>query len=417
MSSTARHRVVLNNASALLAVQIASHIFPFLLLPYLTRVLGASIYGVVAFALSLTQLACILTDYGFALSATYAISTHRDDKQYVASVLGGVFLCKIALLLTATLALMGYALATQKYVNHSDLLLWMLLPLLGQTFQPFWFFQGVEKMVRVTIYSMGSRVVYVGLVFLLVHNSTDAWKIPIAYGCAQISLAALSIWQIYKEGYRIALPDFKTVYRLMHDSTGFFWARAAVAMYTSGGAFFLGLFSTPLQVAYYAAAEQLYRAAQSLLSPMAQALYPHMAKHRNFALLFRTIRWMEIVCIGGCVIGVAAGPWLITFLFGPQFSASYPVLVIFLIILAITTPSILLGYPFLGALGKASLANTSVFVAGILQLVLLAGAYVLGQTSAISVVWCVMIVEALVLSLRAYWGQREYRKYLRSVAK
>src|SRR5690606_19873322 len=99
--------------------------------------------------------------------------------------------------------------------------------------------------------------------------------------------AAIGMLMMWRLGCRLTWPGWSFVRETLSQSVMFFWSRAAVSTYTAGGAFFLGLFSTPLQVAHYSAAEQLYRGAQSLFQPLSQALYPHMAKHRNFNLFFR----------------------------------------------------------------------------------------------------------------------------------
>jgi PST family polysaccharide transporter len=75
----------------------------------------------------------------------------------------------------------------------------------------------------------------------------------------------------------------------------------------------------------------------------------------------------------------------------------------------INTPSVLIGYPLLGALGQAAKANRSVMIAGLLQIVLLGVCFTLGWTQALQIAITVLVVEAIVLMLRAKWGQEEYR--------
>ncbi|MBK7298995.1 MAG: oligosaccharide flippase family protein [Moraxellaceae bacterium] len=65
---------VTKNVSALGVMQIANYVVPLLLLPFLARQLGIEAFGVVAITFASIQLVMVLTDYGFSLSATYAIS-------------------------------------------------------------------------------------------------------------------------------------------------------------------------------------------------------------------------------------------------------------------------------------------------------------------------------------------------------
>lgn len=405
---------VLSNARALLIIQVANQLLPFLLVPYLTRTLGVDIYGVVAFGLALVQVACIVTDYGFNLSVTLNISQRRDDVTHVNRVIGAVYLSKTVLLFFVMLAVIAFALLNSKYAAHSTFLLVLCLPLVAQTFLPVWFFQGIEKMAYITVFTVISRIAYVLMVFAFVSDASDYVWLAIVNGVSQLLAVGLALMLMLKEGYRPAWPGVRYAIDVTRKSTEFFLSRAAVSTYTAGGAVFLGLVSTPLQVGYYAAAEQLYRGAQSLFAPLSQALYPNMARTRNFTLLFRISRWATAICIFGVAFGVIFGKWIIVLLFGPAFSPTYTVLLVLLVTLAVNTPSVLLGYPLLGALGQARVANLSVLIAGVIQLVLLAICFASGLTQAFHVALTVLIVETIVLILRIYWGRREHYAWQRT---
>lgn len=97
MISSGTKRLAANTGA--LFLQLANYILPFLLIPFLTRTLGVSLYGVVAFGLAIVQLACIFTDFGFSLSATRQIATCSHDKILVKKIVGAVHVCKLLLLI------------------------------------------------------------------------------------------------------------------------------------------------------------------------------------------------------------------------------------------------------------------------------------------------------------------------------
>ena len=63
-------KTFINNTIALYAMNIVKLIFPFLTLPYLTRVLSTSGYGVVTYVKAVIVYAQLFIDFGFMLSAT-----------------------------------------------------------------------------------------------------------------------------------------------------------------------------------------------------------------------------------------------------------------------------------------------------------------------------------------------------------
>jgi PST family polysaccharide transporter len=403
-------RKVFSNAGALFIIQIASYILPFLMIPYLTRVLGASMYGVIAFALAIVQIACVITDYGFGLSATHQVAKQQTNRAALRNILSAVTICKIGLI-APVIGLLSMFICIQDKYDEYQIIFWLLLlPIIGQTFQPIWFFQGIERMAFITIYTVLSRIAYIGLVVCWVSQPKDYYWVIIANGVSNISAAVIGVAIIFRLGYRPTWCGWDMIKTTFKDSTQFFWARAAVATYTAGGAFFLGITSSPLQVSYYSAAEQLYKGAQSLLSPITQALYPHMSQHKNFRLFFIILKASIALSLTGLIIGMFLSPWFIKLIFGAEFESSNPILIVFMVCFAITTPSMLLGYPFLGALGNSKAANMSVIFAGFIQVSLLTTCYFLHLFEAIYVVWTVLIVEAFVLAYRIRQSSITFKK-------
>ncbi|MCP5173737.1 MAG: oligosaccharide flippase family protein [Moraxellaceae bacterium] len=399
-------RSVFQNATALMIMQIASYLLPLILIPYLTRVLGVTLYGITAFGLAIVQIAAILTDYGFVNSATYKIAREQGDKLAVRKIISSVMACKILLVLIVTVLLGIFILTQDKYQQYESFLWLLLLPILGQTFQPLWFFQGIERMALITIYTVSARILYLVLAILLVNSPKDYAWVAVANGAGQVVAAVIGIAMMIRMGYTPVRVEFSQVRQVFKESTQFFWSRAAVSTYTAGGAFFLGLTSTPLQVAYYSAAEQLYRGAQALMQPIAQALFPYMAKNKDFTLFFKILKLMVVLALVGALVGSLLGEWIINIIFGPEFYGGYPVLVVLIATLVLTVPSVLLGYPFLGALGAVRHANLSVIIAGCIQMILLFCLYFGGFKSAVSVALTVFSVEFFVLSYRGYYARK-----------
>jgi polysaccharide transporter, PST family len=405
-------QTVFNNARALLVIQIANQLLPLVLVPLLARALGTSTYGVFAFGLSIVAIASIVTDFGFNLSVTLRISQRRDDLAYVRRLVGAVYVCKTLLLLLVLPMIFAYAAMTREYSHYSVVIACLTLPIVAQAFIPVWLFQGIEKMGCIALFTLVSRFAYVALAFFLVRSPDDCLTLVLINGVSQLIALLISILFVAKQGYLPRWPGVRYSLLIGRASAPFFWSRAAVSTYTAGGAMFLGIFSSSHQVAYYAAAEQLYRGAQSLFSPFAQALYPNLVRTHNFALLFKVCKGAVAVCLVGGLFGLVAGHWIIEVIFGARFLPSYPVLLVFLCTLVVNTPSVLFGYPLLGALGKTVLANKSVLVAGGVQLALLTACDLFEQKDALAVAASVLIVETVVLCLRAFWAKKYYLEWL-----
>lgn len=395
-------RGLAGNASALAVLQIFTYAVPLLLIPYLTRILGIELYGVVAFGLAITQIACMVTDYGFNMSATYQIAKANGDREEVGRTICAVMACKVILFVAVSAGLASFILVDGKYDDYEIYFWLLLLAIFGQTFQPLWFFQGVERMFYITVYSSIGRLIYMAAVFYFVSEMNDYWLVAVSNGIAHTMAAVLGVAIMLRMGYRLAWPGWKSIRACFSSSTQFFWARAAVSTYTAGGTFFLGLVASPVQIALYAAAEQLYRGMVMLIVPLHQALYPYMARTRNVKLFSKILFGAIGLAILGLSIGIYIAPWVIRIIYGEGFEDVYPVLLVFMVVFTIVIPSGLLGYPFLAALGNPGAANKSVMYGGVIQLLLLCICYAFGWAQAVNVVFAVFVVEVFVFLYRVF---------------
>lgn len=402
MKPNSSAKTLAGNTAALAVLQVLNYIAPLLLIPYLTRVLGVELYGVVAFGLAAVQIGCMVTDYGFNLSATYQIAKSNGNKATINRILSAVMLCKIGLLLLVTLLLAAYIIFDSKYDDY-ELYFWLLpLAIIGQTFQPIWFFQGIEKMLYITIYTGISRLAHLGAVLVLVSSASDYWWVAVSNGATHILAALIGLAFILKMGYSFALPERDFVRKIFSDSTSFFWSRAAAITYSAGGTFFLGLFSTHVQTALYAAADQLYRGMVSLIVPLHQALYPYMTRTRNIHIFKKILIGASCLALIGLPVGIYISPWVIQVIFGDEFKGVRQVIIFHMIAFSFLIPSSLLGYPFLAALGNPSAANKSVIYAGPIQFFMLLVCFSQDWILAKNVVITVLFAEIFVLSYRGY---------------
>lgn len=378
-------------------VLAVSYVAPLLVLLYLTRVLGVQTYGIVAFSIGMTQLGYVILDLGFSFSATQKISLWRDRRQYVARLIGAIFLLKAGAFILIAAAVLTYAALTNKYAEYRILFQLLLLPLLGQCFQPIWFFSGIEQMRYITVFTVISKIVYVGLIFLTVSNERDYLWVPVADGVAQVAAAAIGVALIYRLGYRIAQPRLRDLRYVVSMTSGVFVSRLAVAVYQSSGVFLLGLFYSTTLVAVYSLAEQFYRVMQQVFVPVVLAMYPYMAREKNFMLLGKVAAVSMALAGTGAIAAYFAVPILLPVFFDASWSAVVPVFNVFALALVVNVMAVMSGYPLAAALGCLKVANSSVVYGALIYIALACLLLLTGQATPASFAWLMIIAEFYVL--------------------
>ena len=93
------------NVGSLFVFNVSKMIFPFLILPYLTRVLSTDSYGVVAYVKAVMSYLQIFVDFGFMLSSTRDIARAEGDKNKIQDIIGITLLARLVLGLVAGILL------------------------------------------------------------------------------------------------------------------------------------------------------------------------------------------------------------------------------------------------------------------------------------------------------------------------
>ena len=393
------HRVA-KNAAALIVLQIANYVVPLLVLVYLTRVLGMERYGVVAFSIGLVQFSSILLDFGFTLSATQKISIWRLRKKYISRLIGSIFLIKFFIFLFVATGIILYSFLSVKYESHAYLFILSLIPIFGLGFQLDWFFTGIERMRHITIFSIIAKLIFLFLVMSLISDESDYLWVPVANGLAQVSALLISFYFMYRLGYHIALPRQRDIFYTVKVTSGFFMSRLSVTAYMNSGVVLLGLFSTPLAVATYSLAEQLYKALQSVFAPIVQAVYPYMAIEKNISLFFKIAMGCVAIAFTGAVFGYFLAPRVIPFFLGAEWGSSIPILNIFFVALTVHVMAVMSGYPLAVAIDRVDVANLSVVYGSLIYILCTSILISLGRATPSTFAILMIVSEFFVLVYR-----------------
>jgi PST family polysaccharide transporter len=277
-----KHSRLLENFISLSTLQVANYILPLITLPYLVRVLGPEKFGLIAFAQAFIGYFNVLTDYGFNLSATRDISINRKDNDKVSEIFSSVIIIKFGLLILSLFIMTLIIFSFDKFRSEWPIYYLTFGMVIGQVLFPVWFFQGMEKMKYITFLNILARIIFTISIFIFVKNASDFLYVPILSSLGSIVAGILAFWIVFKDfGVKFRMPDFERVKFHLKEGWYIFISTVAISLYTTSNTFILGLFTNNIIVGYYSAAEKIIRAAQGLLSPVSQTIFPHVSKLMN----------------------------------------------------------------------------------------------------------------------------------------
>ncbi len=335
--ATAEHKQsrgrLLDNIVSLYLLQGLNYIIPMAVLPYLVRVLGMEVYGLVAFSQAFAQYFTILSDYGFNLSATRYVAQNRANLAQVRSMFWQVLILKSALMLVGLALLFAIVFTIPRFRHDGAYFLFAFLTVVGNVLFPQWYFQGVEKMRYISAFTGVAKLISAGLLFVFVHGPGDGLLAVVIQSCGALLAGLMGISMALRHiGLRFEVPDWASLRETLCEGWHLFISTAAVSLYTNTNMVLVGLLAGNVEAGYFSAAEKLIRAMTGLIGPITQAVFPHInslaIRSRDAALnlISKTLRWMGGITFLSSVAMFALARPIAKLCFGATAAGSVPVM-------------------------------------------------------------------------------------------
>ena len=396
-------KVLLNNFFSLSVLKVLTYVLPLVTFPYLISVLGIEKFGLIMFAQATMYYFEIVVDFCFNLSATREVALNANKPNKLNEIISAVFSIKFMLLVFSFLVLIAVVNLFDKFLQDSMLYYYSFLKVMALAFFPVWFFQGIEKMRYIAIIDIISKSIFTILIFVFIRSESDYLLVPLVSGVGYIIGSIIAVSYLFIKFRRsFIVCSFSDIKAYFYESLMFFLSRVSVSLYTTSNTFVLGLVTSSIMVGYYAVAEKLYMVIRQMYEPIVQVIYPYISKSRNvsfFKKLYPIIILLNLIVI---YVLWMFSPEIIQLVAKETFIESVKVFKILLVVAFIVVPSILIGYPFLAALGFKNDANYSTIVGSLFHVAGLIILYFLNWIDIYSIVYLLIVTESIVLLYRFY---------------
>lgn len=259
-------------------LQIFNTIIPLLTLPYITRILGASQYGIFSIALNIIGYLQVLVEYGFGMSATRKVAL-SNEKEQVNKLFSAVLFARVLLLVLAAVLAGIYLLFHREDRIQILCLLILFIGLFGNCIQQNWLYQGLQDMKYISIISIISRSLSVILIFLLVKGQQDLLLYCLLYSAATVVNGLLGLLAALKKyNLSIVKTGFDDIFNEIKSGWYVFTTQLSSKVFGAIGITFLGIFSTETEVGMYSAIQKIPNMMILAWSPISMVLYPIASK-------------------------------------------------------------------------------------------------------------------------------------------
>jgi PST family polysaccharide transporter len=279
------NNTVFLNFLSLGTLQVINYITPFILMPYLIRMLGVGSLGNINFSQTIISYIVVFVAFGYNYTGTKNVSESSENKAFLSkilieSIIFRLFLCLIGLLLLLVLT---------ELIEKINDVKWIILSFYGlvisQVLFPVWFYHGLQKMKYVLYLGAISKVIILSLTFFLINDESDYLLVPLINSVSGIIIGVLSVCLIL---YKLNIPvcfnklNILDIIRKNYQAGNrVFLQQAYVSMYGPINVIFLGLLSNSETVGYFTIVEKLTYIPVIFFSMAGQAFYPYAVKIFN----------------------------------------------------------------------------------------------------------------------------------------
>ena len=293
---------------------VSNYLFPLIVFPYVSRVLGVDRIGVCNFVDSIVNYFMLFSMMGISIIGIREIASRKGDKEAMSRAFFSLIELNGFFTFIAAVALLVATHMVPALQPYRELLHVSLFKLIGNFLLIEWFFKGLEDFRYITQRTILVKLVYVAAVFLLVREQSDYF---IYYVLTVMMVFVNAIFNIFHARKRLCFDRYRP--RVGRYVRPFFFVGSYLlitSMYTSFNVMYLGFSCGDTEVGYYTTSTKLYAIILSLYTAFTGVMIPRMsaliAEGRKEE--FRTLIGKSM----GILVTLSVPLIMLTVLFAPQ---------------------------------------------------------------------------------------------------
>lgn len=357
-----------------LVYQLLVLIAPFVVTPYISRVLGVDGIGEYSYANSIVSYFLLFAVLGTSTYGQRAIGYAQKNKEERSRAFWEVFILR---LLTGVITLGAYAVYLFIFVPQSSFIIYLILALniINVLFDISWFMQGMEEFGKTATISILFRILNIVCVFLFIKNSSDLWKyVLITVGFTLLSNVCLWIFlpkyickvkairpfHDLKSVLQLFLPTIATQIYLVLDKSMIGWLSDG---YTENG--------------YYEQADKIVKMALTVVTALGIVMIPRIARMykegneeqvRNY--IYKSYRYIWMMAIPIMFGLIAISSIFVPIFFGEGYDKCnilIPILSVLTIFIGLSNVA---GIQFFVPTGKQNILTMTVIIGAVVNVIL-----------------------------------------------
>jgi O-antigen/teichoic acid export membrane protein len=286
-------------------------IFPLITYPYAFRILQKEGIGRVNYANSIVNYFVLIAGLGIATYAIREGAKIRDDRNKFNSFCNEVFSINIISTIVSYVLLVGLILVSTGLRSYTSILLVYSLSIVLTTIGVDWINTIYEDFLYITVRSIISYIISIGLLFVFVRSSEDI--IPYCFiNIIQLAFVAIVNFFYCRKYVHIRIVSHLNLKKHLKPILLIFANSVATTIYVNSDTTMLGIMTSDSYVGLYTVSVRLYIVIKSILAALYSATVPRISyylglnENEKVREIFTNIVSDVTVILLPCAVGLVA---------------------------------------------------------------------------------------------------------------
>lgn len=384
-------------------------IVPIIIFPFVSRIFGPTGLGIVSFAISLTASFVIIASLGIPIYGIREIAKVKDNKEELSKTYSEILVIQIVWLIVSLFMYAGWIYFSDTF-SDEPIIKWMsFFHILSMVGLLNWFYQGIENYKFITIINVITKILTIGLLFLLVTTSDEYWMYY------SIVVATAFLGSIISVLYSFKYVSFRfrnlNIKRHINSIGILFGTQLAIGIYINLDIIFLNYLSTEEQVGYYAPANKLVKVCLLFITSLGTVLLPKLSQYikdgkleETKNILSKSIQFVFLFSLPAIVLIWVLAPEIIQVFAGKSFQESIPLLRYLVPLIFFIGLSNIFGLQILVPFNKEKKLMIAVLIGAFISVVL--NFVLIPKLESLGAVYSILITEFMIALLTLFAARK-----------
>ncbi len=257
---------------------LAGILFPLVTFPYASRIMEADGIGQVGFFTSIVNYISLFTSLGIPVYAIREIARVRDDFEQMNKTAVEILLLHTVLTIIGYIIVAVLCVTVAKITIDIPLFLILSLSILFNAIGCEWFYKGIEDFKYITIRGLIVRVLYVILLFSLVHSKSD---LLIYAGLTVLGTVGNNLFNFIRLRKYISVSFLSlkqlNISRHIVPAIRIFALNLVISLYVNLDTIMLGFMKDNSSVGYYEGATRITKLVLGVVQALQTAMIPRFS--------------------------------------------------------------------------------------------------------------------------------------------